>query len=1585
MRAKTLLVAAALLAGFSAFADTPVSGTISTNTTWTLANSPYVVTGNVTVAGAASPVLTIQAGVTVKFNSGMQLLIGSGNPGGIQAIGSSGSPIVFTSSAGSPTRGSWRSVYLASAALASSRLSYVSVLWGGATDAAALVIDGCSPTLDNITVTNSSTDGINVRNVGSNPTISSATSSSHTYAGLSVYVGGTATVSNSTFSSSSNGVYVNDGTTLNATNLTLTNNSVFAFSQASKATLGNVSGLVATGNGTNGIELRAGTVDVSTTWKSVGLSYVVTGNISVAAAASPVLTIQPGVTVKFNSATQLLIGSGNPGGIQAIGSSGSPIVFTSGAGSPTKGSWRSVYLASRALASSRLSFVSVLWGGPTDSAALVIDGCSPTLDNITVTNSSTDGINVRNVGSNPTISSTTSSSHTYAGLSVYVGGTATVSNSTFSSSSNGVYLNDGTTLNATGLTLTNNSAFALSQNAKTTMGTVSGFVATGNGTNGIELRAGTIDVSTTWRNAGLPYVVTGAVMVMAASAPVLTIEAGTVVKFNAGSGNTCLGIGYGSTPGRLVAIGTASQPILFTSNQTTPTAGFWRGIFLTSASQPASQLSYVTVEAAGYNAYSIQAAVTLDGGTPTLDHLTIRTSSGSGLRVDNGTSTVTYSTITGTTGGDGLGVDFYSPGALTVSDTAITNNAGAPFALRNGASLSGMTNMTITGNGVQAIRYRSQALVTSETWKNFGLPYIPDTYVQVGAASTPVLTIEAGVVVEFNAGSTNTCFAIGYGSTPGRLVAIGTPSQPIRFTSNQVTPTAGYWRGVFLTSTSQPSSQLAYVTVEAAGYNAYSIQAALSLEAGAPTVDHVSMVTSSGTGLRVVGGTPSVTNSTISATTGSGATGMTVSGGNISVTGSTISGTTGTGVVVKTGGILTLGNSSIVGNTAGYTNQVPTSPQNATLSYWGAASGPSGSGSGTGQSVSTGVLYEPWLTATPSIGQFFTSFSQTNRSFNPTIGVNSILNFTTSLTGNWTVQIMTSGGTVIRTIAGSGASGAATWDGKNDGGVLQANGTYTYQLSSVSGGQSATPAVGFAIIDTTLQAGFTGLSVSQAYFSPNGDGVQDTVALTGTATPGGATWTVNVRNSLNAIVRTYTGSAPTLSVIWDGKNGSGTIQPDGSYTFEAIATYGTSSATSTLGTTLDNTLPTATLTAPTPTQVISNVYQNGLTSFGVTGTASDTNITSWTLDYGAGSAPTTWATIGTGTTSVTNGPLGTWTTVALANGTYTVRLRVWDRAGNLRTTTVVVTVGNFSLTQNTLQINAPASETITYTSVVPFTLTETITLKNEAGQAVRTLFSGLRAAGAYNDAWDGKGGSGQFLPSGGYFVVANLSAGGSNAMWDQSTQYLNDLSTHYLGESQSGTYDPLNNQPLVLTYTSSQPSRIAVIVAPQSVGEITDSCSLPQMCLVYNRYEEMGAHSVSWAGVDSAGSSHPEMNQMVVVSRRTLFPKNAVVVYGTRPSVTNVFATPRVVSAGTLNLTLDLATFQNVTSSITVTFLNQTSLTVLRTITVPTQAPGHVTIPWDTRADNGMLVAPGRYVITASGVDSLGNSIFFQTLAEVLY
>lgn len=84
--------------------STSVSGRISTNTTWTLIGSPYIVVGDVVVE--TDVFLTIEPGVVVKFTSGTDLII----DGALVAQGNSLQRITFTSDSITPEPGDWGTI-----------------------------------------------------------------------------------------------------------------------------------------------------------------------------------------------------------------------------------------------------------------------------------------------------------------------------------------------------------------------------------------------------------------------------------------------------------------------------------------------------------------------------------------------------------------------------------------------------------------------------------------------------------------------------------------------------------------------------------------------------------------------------------------------------------------------------------------------------------------------------------------------------------------------------------------------------------------------------------------------------------------------------------------------------------------------------------------------------------------------------------------------------------------------------------------------------------------------------------------------------------------------------------------------------------------------------------------------------------------------------------------------------------------------------------------------------------------------------------------------------------------------------------
>jgi hypothetical protein len=110
------------------------------------------------------------------------------------------------------------------------------------------------------------------------------------------------------------------------------------------------SGIVATGNGTDGVRVWGGTVEKDTTWSLVGLPWVIDGIVDIESEASPTLTLVPGSQLRFDSMGDLRVGAEyNPGSLIADSTGGDPILFTSAQASPAAGDWPGLYSGTHAL------------------------------------------------------------------------------------------------------------------------------------------------------------------------------------------------------------------------------------------------------------------------------------------------------------------------------------------------------------------------------------------------------------------------------------------------------------------------------------------------------------------------------------------------------------------------------------------------------------------------------------------------------------------------------------------------------------------------------------------------------------------------------------------------------------------------------------------------------------------------------------------------------------------------------------------------------------------------------------------------------------------------------------------------------------------------------------------------------------------------------------------------------------------------------------------------------------------------------------------------------------------------------------
>ena len=193
---------------------------------------------------------------------------------------------------------------------------------------------------------------------------------------------------------------------------------------------------------------------------------------------------------------------------------------------------------------------------------------------------------------------------------------------------------------------------------------------------------------------------------------------------------------------------------------------------------------------------------------------------------------------------EGLGVNLQGYAAFTEdsADLVIRGSGQAPsptsattdypIAIAPPA-LQSIPSGTYTGNATDAIEVlASLAIATDETFRARGVPYHIDGSFSMAPMATmaegglATLTIEAGVTITFEPAepSRAASFDLGTsnGDAPGNLwpvkvVAAGTASAPIVFTSAAASPSPGDWAGILWHAAPESGNVMSHVRIEYAG------------------------------------------------------------------------------------------------------------------------------------------------------------------------------------------------------------------------------------------------------------------------------------------------------------------------------------------------------------------------------------------------------------------------------------------------------------------------------------------------------------------------------------------------------------------------------------------------------------------------------------------------------------------------------------------------------------------------------------------------------------------------------------------------
>lgn len=787
-----------------------ISGTL------TAVVSPYYICGDQTVISGAE--LIIEPGVELKFTSGLKLDVN----GRIIADGTSADSIIFTT--WDPSHVAWRGISIINSnsnGQDSSVFDYCQIKYAESGDQTFNLSSSSDTRISNSTISENNTDSRTIWLQQSDALITHCDISNNVSANTitvttsNPYIG-YCQFSNDTYSGTPYGIYCNSSSQPVIEYCTFDvdgNIPVRCYADDVKDIHDNVY----TGSIYAFIIIEGTTISYDSYWDNPGIPYRVTSSahIYIQGTDGPdgvtTLTIEPGATIQFSN-VYLWIGhdsnSSYPGALNAEGTPDQKITFTSSSATPAPGDWYGLYFANYSDDSKcSLENCIIEYGGASSYENVFLNNASPTINSSIIRHGSGNGIAV--ISSSP------------ASPSVPVINGCQFTGNSASGISSDLY----SLPNISGCTFDVDLAVPVKCYPNAVRG-LSNNLFTGSNFLYFYIFGGTLSLDSYWNDQGIPFYITGNVVIQgtdgADNVTSLTIGAGAVLKFNS---SIFLMVGHDSNSslcGALTANGTDSEEILFTAMLSTPSPGYWGGIYFADyAIDALCSLEYCTVEYGGYGSYE---NVVVYNASPEIFNSTFRYGSGNGIYVQgNSSPLITNCLITGNVT---YGLRITSVSTPVVTGCTFDTDTYVPIYC-NVIAVPYFSNNTFTGTAYRYIWVDGGTISMDAEWENPGIPYRVSAsmhiYVQGtdGADGVTTLTLAPGTTIQFSL----VYLWIGHDSNsslPGALNAVGTPDQPITFTSSAETPTPGAWYGLYFANYASDSKcRLEHCIVEYGGYSSY--------------------------------------------------------------------------------------------------------------------------------------------------------------------------------------------------------------------------------------------------------------------------------------------------------------------------------------------------------------------------------------------------------------------------------------------------------------------------------------------------------------------------------------------------------------------------------------------------------------------------------------------------------------------------------------------------------------------------------------------------------------------------------------------